>query len=99
MARIVNASIDLNKIDKARLVTVDKNGNAFKNGAKYLNVTITVNDEHDQYGNDVGISLSQTVEERQAKAKRTFIGNGKTVWKNEPVINVPPIQDDKPFPF
>lgn len=76
MARIIAASIDLSKIDKSKIVEG-------KNGAKYYNFDITVNDEPNQYGQDVALSDKQTKEERQAKAKKTFIGNGKTVWKND----------------
>ena len=98
MARIIAASIDLSKIDKSKIVEG-------KNGAKYYNFDITVNDEPNQYGQDVALSDKQTKEERQAKAKKTFIGNGKTVWKNDNTGRVvdytnhatPVSQDDLPF--
>jgi hypothetical protein len=48
MAKIISASIDLTKIDKSKVQTVDKNGKPFKNGGKYINVSITINDEADQ---------------------------------------------------
>lgn len=73
MAQIISVSIDLNKLDKSRIVEG-------KNGAKYYNFTINVNDEKDQYGNDASVTISQTAEERQAKALRTFVGNGRVVW-------------------
>lgn len=75
MAQIISVSIDLNKLDKSRVVEG-------KNGAKYYNFTINVNDEKDQYGNDASVTISQTAEERQAKAQRTFVGNGRVVWSN-----------------
>lgn len=75
MAQIISVSIDLNKLDKSRIVEG-------KNGAKYYNFTINVNDEKDQYGNDASVTISQTAEERQAKAQRTFVGNGRVVWSN-----------------
>lgn len=78
MARIINANIDLSKIDKSKI----KDG---KNVAKYYDISITVNDTPNQYGQDVSITQSQTKEEREAKEKKVYIGNGKTVWKNEPV--------------
>lgn len=83
MAQIIQASIDLNKIDKSKIVTTDKNGKPFANGAKYLNVTITINDEPDNYGNHASIKLNQTQEERAAKATPTYLGNGKIVWTKE----------------
>lgn len=75
MAQIISVSIDLNKLDKSRIVEG-------KNGSKYYNFTINVNDEKDQYGNDASVTISQTAEERQAKAQRTFVGNGRVVWSN-----------------
>ena len=77
MARIISGSMDVTKIDKTKLIEG-------KNGAKYLNFDIIVNDEPDKYGKDVSLTLSQTKEERTAKEKKVFIGNGKTVWKKEP---------------
>lgn len=76
MARIISASIDLSKIDKSKIVE--------KNGAKYYDFDITVNDEPNKFGQDVSITQKQSKEEREAKEKKVFIGNGKTVWKKEP---------------
>lgn len=100
--RIISCSIDVTKIDKTKLVDG-------KNGAKYFNFDVIVNDEPNQYGKDVSISLSQTKEERTAKEKKVFIGNGKTVWKKEPTTDTnytaqaqnnssAPVEDD-PLPF
>ena len=99
MAQIISVSIDLNKLDKSRIVEG-------KNGAKYYNFTINVNDEKDNYGNDASVTISQTAEERQAKAQRTFVGNGRVVWSGtsnkEPhkTYNTPKSaeqEDDLPF--
>lgn len=83
MALIISGSIDLNKIDKSKIKTTDKNGNPFKNGAKYYEVNILVNDEIDQYNNNVQITDAQTKEQRTAKEKRNFIGNGRVVWRDD----------------
>lgn len=96
MARIISASIDLTKIDKARIT-------AHKNGSKYFNIDIMLNDEKDKYENDVSIATAQTKEERETKAKRTWLGNGKTVWTNDKATGEAPIttdsttDDDLPF--
>jgi len=106
MAKIISASIDLSKIDKNKLITTDKNGQPFANGAKYLNIQIVVNDQADQYGNDAAIRINQSKEEREAIVKPTYLGNGKTVWSdqanNAPVhhaVVVAPdaVLDDLPF--
>lgn len=79
MARMLIGSIDLNKIDKTKIVTKDKNGQPFENGAKYLNVVVWVNDENDQYGNIASIQESISKEEREGGAKATYIGNLKEI--------------------
>lgn len=76
MSRIITGSIDLNKIDKSRVI----NG---KNGAQYYNVVIILNDSVDQFNNDVSIQEGQTKEEREAKKPKKFIGNGKTIYNSE----------------
>lgn len=76
MAQIISVSIDLNKLDKSRIVEG-------KNGSKYYNLSVIVNDEKDQYGNDVSVTTAQTKEEREAKAQRTFVGNGRVIWSGQ----------------
>lgn len=71
--KIINVSIDLNRIDKSKI----KN---HTNGAKYYAMTLLINDEPDQYGNDVAVIDTQSKEEREAKEKRNYLGNGKTVY-------------------
>jgi hypothetical protein len=83
MARIIAASIDLSKIDESKVVTKDKDGNPFRNGQQFYNVSIIINDEKDKYGNDTSIATATTKEEREAKVKGVFIGNGKTVWEGK----------------
>ena len=74
MASIIKASIDLNKIPKDKIY-VGKKG-------KYLPITITINDELDQFGNQGPVVVEQTKEERDAKAPKTYLGNVKVVWTN-----------------
>ena len=74
MASIIKASIDLNKIPKEKIF-VGKKG-------KYLPITITINDELDQFGNQGPVVVEQTKEEREAKAPKTYLGNVRVVWTN-----------------
>jgi hypothetical protein len=76
MAQLLAVSIDLTKIDKSQIVEG-------KNGGKYVNVTLSVNDTEDQYGNNVSLWQSQSKEEREAKANRVFLGNGKKLWSDD----------------
>jgi hypothetical protein len=71
MSTILNASLDLTKIEKSKIVKGKK--------GSYINVTVFINDEPDQFGNNASIIMSQTKEERDSKATRVYLGNGKTV--------------------
>lgn len=44
---------------------------------KYLDLIIYINDEPDQYGNVLSAAVSQSQDERKAKAKKVYVGNGK----------------------
>ena len=74
--RIIAGSIDLSKIDKRRIIEG-------KNGAKYYNITVVVIDGKDQYGNDCAFQQGQTKEEREAKERKVYLGNGKTIYNND----------------
>ena len=89
MASIIKASIDLNKIPKEKIF-VGKKG-------KYLPITITINDELDQFGNQGPVVVEQTKEEREAKGAKTYLGNVKVVWTNGENVDTPP-RDGAPAP-
>ncbi|MDB4334714.1 hypothetical protein N9988_00625 [bacterium] len=74
MASIIKASINLNEIPKDKII-IGKKG-------KYLPITITLNDEVDQFGNQGPVIVDQTKEEREAKVAKTYLGNVKVVWSN-----------------
>ena len=72
MASIIKASLNLSEIPKDKVI-VGKKG-------KYLPITITLNDEVDQFGNQGPIVVAQTKEEREAKQNKTYLGNVQVVW-------------------
>jgi hypothetical protein len=76
MSTIVNASLDLSKIEKSKIIKGKK--------GSYINVTMFINDEVDQYGNNASVIVSQTKEEREAKTPRVYLGNGRTVGNGQP---------------
>lgn len=94
MSKLLIGSIDLNKIDKSQIVDKDKNGQPFKNGAKYINVSVWVNNEPDQYGNHASISMG-------GKENKTYIGNLKEFQKAEniQVNDADEIKTDGDLPF
>lgn len=73
MAQLINVSINITKVDMNRIVK-GKNG-------EYLNLTLSVNDQKDRFDNDVSVWQSQTKEERENKANRNFLGDGRKVWE------------------
>ena len=105
MASIIKTSIDLTKIPKDKIIDGKK--------GKYLPITITLNDEVDQFGNQGPVIVSQSKEEREAKTDKVYLGNVQVVWTNgdnvdaaprdgqvqaAPVGRQPqPIEEDLPF--
>ncbi len=85
MASIIKTSINLNAIPKDRIF-VGKKG-------KYLPITITLNDEPDQFGNQGPVVVEQTKEEREAKEPKTYLGNVKVVWTNGDNVAAAPRRD------
>lgn len=74
MASILNASINLNDIPKHKIIDGKK--------GKYLPITITINDDTDNFGNQGPITVGQTKEERESKAPKVYLGNVKVLWTN-----------------
>lgn len=98
MSSLIGLSIDVTKIDKTKLV----------NG-KYLNLTVSVNDDTNQYGQNASVFNSQTKEEREAQTPKNYLGNGKVFWNDGKIVNavkqeattevnnVAEVEDDLPF--
>lgn len=75
MSKIISVNLNLSKIDKSKIYKGEK--------GSYLGVQIAINDEPDEYGNNASVWVNQTKEEREAKAKKVYLGNGKIVWSDE----------------
>lgn len=95
MSKLIAASIDLSKIDKSKIKRTDKNGNPYKNGQQFYDITIELKDDFDQFNNNVAITDAQTPEQRKAKEKRVFIGNGRVVWSSDNDAQKPAKTEDK----
>ena len=85
MASIIKCSINLTNIDKSKVIEGKK--------GKYLPITITLNDEVDQFGNQGPVVIAQTKEEREAKVAKTYLGNVQVVWTNGDNVAAAPRQD------
>ena len=101
MASIIKTSINLTNVPKDKIIQGKK--------GKYLPITVTLNDDVDQFGNQGPVCVDQTKDERDAKTAKTYLGNVKVVWTNgnnvepAPRDNAPaqaqttPQADDLPF--
>ena len=74
MAGIIKGSINLSEIPKDKIIEGKK--------GKYLPISITINDEVDQFGNFGPIIVDQSKEERDAKVAKKYLGNIRVVWSN-----------------
>lgn len=82
MANLVSLSIDVTKITKSKL----------KDG-KYLNLTMSINNEVNEWGKNVSVWEEQSKEERDAKDKKTYLGSGKVVWTDGTNVEPAPKND------
>jgi len=73
MGALINLSLRVDKLPKEKFVQG-------KDGAVYYNFTIGVNDESNQWGQNVSATDSQTKEEREAKKPKSYLGNGNVIW-------------------
>jgi hypothetical protein len=105
MASIINASINLNDIPKNKIIDGKK--------GKYLPITITINNDLDNFGNQGPITVGQSKEERESKAPKVYLGNVKVLWTDGINVAVAPrdgqqqsapqrrtpaaVEDDLPF--
>lgn len=65
----------------ATLVTLGLNKDKVQfNDKGWANITISINDDTNQYGQNASAFISQTKEQREAKEAKTYVGNGKVVW-------------------
>ena len=69
----------LSDIDKSKIFTA-------KNGKKYLSVVVTERKEVDQWGNDLVAYVSQSKDERDSRAQKNYIGNGKTYGEKQTTV-------------
>ena len=75
MSALINVSLRVDKLPKEKFVQG-------KDGAVFYNFTVAVNDESNQWGQNVSLTDSQTKEEREAKKPKSYLGNGNVIWTN-----------------
>lgn len=98
MGALINLSLRVDQLPKEKFV-------AGKDGKVYYNFTINVNDDANQFGQNVSAFDSQTKEERDVKKPKNYIGNGNVVWtdgsikavKKEQAATTTEVASDLPF--
>lgn len=99
MADFITASICVSKIPREAIKVAE-------NGQKYVSIVIAEGKEPDAYGNTHYITLSQTKEQREAKEKKVYIGNGKAYQPKasapvsaEDIAAMPSVTEADDLPF
>jgi coenzyme F420-reducing hydrogenase alpha subunit len=72
MGALLNVNINVENLPKEKFVKGKK--------GIYYSFIISMNDETNQYGQNVTAYDSQTKEEREAKKPKNYLGNGKVIW-------------------
>lgn len=83
---MINLGICLSDIPKERIVTA-------KNGKKYLNVTVDERRAVSQYGETHTVYISQSKEEREARAEKIYVGGGKELIFDKKIREAPAEED------
>lgn len=52
----------------------------------YKNLTVSISDTTNTYGQNISIYEEQTKEEREAKKPRNYVGNGKVFWTDGNIV-------------
>jgi len=63
-------------------------------GDKGVGLTISIDDKENTYGQNVSVFVSQTKKQREDKAKRFYVGNGKVVWNDGKIYQPSKQQSD-----
>lgn len=48
-----------------------------------VELTVSISDTKNEYGQNVSAYVSQSEDQRKAKTKRYYVGNGKTFWSSD----------------
>ena len=81
MSAILNLNLRVDALPKEKFVKG-------KDGKVYYNFTISINDDTNQFGQNVTAIDSQTKEEREVKKPKNYLGNGSVVWTDGKIVAV-----------
>jgi hypothetical protein len=78
MGATITFNLNLSKLDKGKIVQGKK--------GSYYPLTLFVNDDTDQFGNNVAVATGLTKEEREAGAKTDYLANGRVISTDGSVV-------------
>lgn len=55
-------------------------------GEKGIELTISIQNETNDYGQNLSAFVAQSKEDREAKKKRFYVGNGKCFWTDGSIV-------------
>lgn len=90
MTRGINLRINVSRIDKSKLFHGKK--------GVYLDMTLFLNDELSQDGNNGLIKQSQTKQEREDKVQARILGDAKIFWESESTTKITQKKVEEPKP-
>lgn len=82
-----------------------------KKGENGVEITVSISDESNQYGQNISAYVSQTKEQREAGKERYYVSNGRVFWADGNIVKgekpsdnpTPPVsgtdEDDDSLPF
>lgn len=73
MSALLNIYVKKETLETMLAVLNKKNENA-------INIDLSITEKSNDYGQNVSAYVSQTKEQREAKIKKFYIGNGKVFW-------------------
>lgn len=56
------------------------------NDGKGISITVSINDESNQWGQNVSSYVSQSKEQRDAGKEKFYVGNGRVFWENGKIV-------------
>lgn len=77
--KLINIKLNLSKIDKESLFKGEK--------GVYLDLMMSLTTKPDKFGNNASLWQGQTIEERNEKKEKKYLGTGKIIWSNSPSDN------------
>lgn len=93
MSKMLKLSIDLTKLGEMSRAEHDAISTSQSNGKQYLNATVWINDENDQYGNIGSVQVwNKTTNEK------SYVGNLREFDKSKDTQS-DTNQGEKPLPF